>query len=131
MSRSGEPLTQITRWHAQQDCESVFSLATLLFQFRDQGPGPFDVRESLIDIQFRHTPISEPRLGDGQTPLLDLDVLARQFKPFVERSNLNVRSGHIANQSDKDCIVVFNTGIQLGIRRLNLAAQPTPDVQLP
>ena len=126
-------LVQVDGRHAQQRTQPVLGLPQLDLQLRD-------LRCGLLPEEFYLVNVHGQRLGPpfGQLPshqtkeyVLEFHVKSQPTDPLLQRADLHVIRGHVAQQGDQHVVVALDGGIQLGVRGRHRAAEPAPEVELP
>ena len=85
----------------------------------------------LLDVEIRDVPALEARHGDGQRLSLQFDVGARVVDFALDRANLDIGRGDVAQQRDQHLVVVLDRDVQIFVGRFDGPAELAPEVDLP
>ena len=111
--------------------EGVPRLASLRLERGERRVGVEEHGPGLLDVELGHGAVREPGLDDLQGLLLDVDVLQGDADALLRGPERDVGVGHVRGQGDQRVVVVREGREQAGIGRLDVAPDPSPEVELP
>ena len=126
-----DQVVEVARRDAEQDRERVLGLPDAGLEVGDERARVFEQRGGLRRVEPGHLAGLELLVGDREAALLDRDVGVRDVEPLLERAELDVVRRHLGEQRHQHVVVRGDRGEQLGVGRLDAAAEPAPEVDLP
>ncbi len=132
-NRAGRPeeVAELAGRQAKQYAQRVASLLELDIELRRLRLRLGQLRLRLLDIALAGLALPEARLSDGETALLELDVVAHDAHPLLVRADVDVGAGDIGEQRDQGVVIIGDAGGEPGVGRFDGAADLAPEVDLP
>ena len=116
MGAVAQPGLQILRRNAHQDAQPVGRLPQADFQFGDAGLGLGEGASRLVDVEFARGAGFEAGFDDRQRLSLQLDVVAGVVDLLLERAELHVVRGDVAQERDQHVVVIGDRGAEVAPR---------------
>jgi hypothetical protein len=120
-----------TRIAADQDCQRVLVLRDLRFEQGNLRRRRFILRLRLHDVHLRHLAVLELQFEKPDRFTIGRQRLAGNLQLRVEAAQLQVAVGHRSDQRQDHAAPRLVGGQQVGQRRLGLAPNAAPEVDLP
>ena len=128
---AADELFHPARRDAEQGREGARLLVDLGFEGWYLRLGGMQQGRRLRRIDVGHRTLAGPAGRDVEALPLQLGVPARHAELLLGGADPDVVRGHLRQQGHEHVVVVGDGGQQLGIRRLDAAAERAPEVELP